>query len=158
MWTKLQTDFSTSPTNKNNHVDWWHLQPKDSRSTQEKNLCFIPVWRRNACRRRLLPARMLWHVPESLCFYCVRERTYLQLGPLICTRYSYLTQCTASLKRRVDSSLPACARTRTCVCVCGADLQDECRPKHKSGSGLCPSHRYVSDYHMVPLQLQGHNT
>lgn len=71
----------------------------------------------------LLPAWMLRHVPESLCFYYVRECTYLQLGLLICTRYSYLTQCTASLKRRVDSSLPACARMcLALICKMNADL------------------------------------
>lgn len=61
-----------------------------------------------------------------------------------------------SLEREcVDFSPRVCV----CVCECGyADLQAECRPKHKSGSCLCPSYRHASDYHTVPLCLQGHGT
>lgn len=71
----------------------------------------------------LLPAWMPRHVPASLCFYCVRQCTHLQLALLICTRYSYLTKCTAFLKRRVDSSLPACARMCVAlICRMNADL------------------------------------
>lgn len=71
----------------------------------------------------LLPAWMLRHVPASLCFNRVCEYTYLQLGLLICTRYSYLTKCTAFFKRRVDSSLPACARMCVAlICQMNADL------------------------------------
>lgn len=70
----------------------------------------------------LLPAWMLWHVPVTLRFYCVHECTYLQLGLLICTRYSCLTQCTAFLKRRVDFILPACARMCVAlICKMNAD-------------------------------------
>lgn len=59
-----------------------------------------------------------------------------------------------SLERECVASSP-----RVWVCVCGyADLQAECRPKHKSGSCLCPSYRHASDYHTVPLRLQGHGT
>lgn len=79
--------------------------------------------RRRVSSPSLLPAWMRRHVPASLCFYCVRQCTYLQLALLMCTRYSYLTKCTAFLKRRVDSSLPACARMCVAlICRTHADL------------------------------------
>lgn len=58
----------------------------------------------------------------------------------------------------VDSSPKVCV----CACVhvreCGyTDLQTECRPKHKSGSCLCPSYRHAGDYRLVLLYLQAHS-
>lgn len=63
-----------------------------------------------------------------------------------------------SLERECVDPTP---RVSVCVCVCVyvyADLQAECRPKHKSGSCLCPSYRRASDYHIVQLLPQGHGT
>ena len=55
-----------------------------------------------------------------------------------------------------------CKSNSVCVgvCVSYTDLQAECRPKHKRGSGLCPSYRHASDYHTIQLlpRPQGNNT
>lgn len=139
------------------HVHRWHFQWKYTTQTQEQTFAlYLRGVRIGVSALSLLPAWMLRHVPGSVCFYCVSKCTYSPAGSV--NKHTLQLPHSMHSLSRVDSGLPACARARLSVCVWGADLRAECRPKRKSGSCLCPSHRYVSDYHMVPLQLQGHNT
>lgn len=120
---------------------------------QEKNLCFVPVWRRDACVVTVSS-------PCLDAIACACELTFLLCAWMHVSPAGSVNMHTLQLPHSMYSlSQEESGFHSPCVCahVCRADLQDECRPKHKSGSGLCPSHRYVSDYHVVPLQLQGHN-
>lgn len=90
-------------------------------------------------------------LPACVFTACVNART----SSWLC-QYAHATVTSLNaqpfLRRRVDSSLPACARMCVAlICWMNAD------PSIKADLALCPSHRHVSDYQTAPRQLQGHH-
>lgn len=116
-----------------------------------------------ACRHCLLfllcsDALACGSVPASVCFHCARVNACISSWACEYARASVPSLNAQPLPR---AGVCGSKSKGVCVSVCVyTDLRAECRPKHKSGSCLCPSYRRASDYHTVLLlpHPQGHGT